>query len=300
MKQLLLDPKFKKDFEELEGNIGELESDLGLGDKQRKALQTKTDARFESLFPNSDDALREAVNNAVKKRNDAVETIRRRGVNVVAQIYETVGQQGGRDQEGKMLFSVGPPALTVVVHFAFESETYVGIITPKEDQASHKMLGGKCEVIYAINSDHSLHVAYDDDKKETALKGFIEETGADKDSSRSIRAIASLPSQLCLNGRHLHAKQKLKNFMKGGLKATNIRNVPVKDNRTTQNAGYLTTVYSVEVLGNEEMMAVLLVLGGGSDAENYFFCPLEEVQMHLTHESLFGKFRDSMGHSIRM
>jgi hypothetical protein len=46
-----------------------------------------------------------------------------------------------------------------------------------------------------------------------------------------------------------------------------------------------------------EILAILLVLRGGSDAENYYFSQLEEVRMQSTHESLFGKFRDCITRS---
>jgi hypothetical protein len=51
IKQLLLDPKLKKDFEALEGAIGELKSDPGMGDEWRETLQRKRNVVLESLFP---------------------------------------------------------------------------------------------------------------------------------------------------------------------------------------------------------------------------------------------------------
>ncbi|KAI7974363.1 hypothetical protein EIK77_002435 [Talaromyces pinophilus] len=205
------------------------------------------------------------------------------------------------------------PCADVVVSVRGDGELYVGIIEPSHDPGVSKMLGGKCDPKYDVASDGSLCVSKAS-VKETALIEFMQETGADQVK----KSFTLNETQLGLLDRFARGWEDALKSLKCGVSRTDgtnevnvtwseeamnktkdgiekllrpIReNITVPDNRTTRNAGYLTTVYEVKLdtdKPDQLELLTLVLIPQGSDEGPYSFRRASEVRMQSTHESIF-------------
>ncbi|KEY72885.1 hypothetical protein S7711_11577 [Stachybotrys chartarum IBT 7711] len=155
----------------------------------------------------------------------------------------------------------------------------------------------------------------------TALKEFMEETGADKDNytlgSEHIELLnlfvpnwqgelSDLGCSLDETGIHVTRSQKAKKTlgeaMKRLLKPVDC-GILVPDNRTTKNAGYSTTVYEAQIdILDSQTAALFLSLTGGSDAAEFRFLPSKAVVMQSTHKQIFAQYltRSESKNSLRV
>jgi hypothetical protein len=175
------------------------------------------------------------------------------------------------------------------------------------------MLGGKCDPKYDVAEDGSIRVTVDT-VESTAVKEFMEESGANKtdeevslyNAQRDLlnRVVPSWRVELGNLGCAITSTTDIKTtvtWSKLAMETTEkgitellrptILNTPVPDNRTTQNAGYSTTVYDVLVdVSQGKLLALLLTLQGGDDAADFgFYCPMR-VTMQSTHNQIFTQY----------
>jgi hypothetical protein len=213
------------------------------------------------------------------------------------------------------------PCADVVVRFNIDNKLYVGVIKPQDDIGVSKMLGGKCDPKYDVAEDGSVRVTVDT-VESTAVKEFMEESGANKANEEVIlyEAQTDLLNRVVPNWRVelenlgcvisstndtkttvTWTKLAMETTEKGitELLRPTILNAPVPDNRTTQNAGYITTVYDVSVdITQCKFLALLLTLRGGDDAADFgFYCPIT-VTMQSTHDQIFRQYLEMVSPGI--
>ncbi|KFA54153.1 hypothetical protein S40293_11537 [Stachybotrys chartarum IBT 40293] len=158
----------------------------------------------------------------------------------------------------------------------------------------YQIMGGRAADFMAFERGLSRLCATMDAMGATALKEFMEETGADKDNytlgSEHIKLLnlfvpnwhgelSDLGCSLDETAIHVTRSQKAKRKTLGEamerlLKPVNC-GILVPDNRTTKNAGYSTTVYEaqIDILGSQTA-ALFLSLIGGSDAAEFRLLPI--------------------------
>ncbi|EED11883.1 hypothetical protein TSTA_110620 [Talaromyces stipitatus ATCC 10500] len=204
------------------------------------------------------------------------------------------------------------PCADVVVSFIGDGELYVGIIEPSDDSGVSKMLGGKRDPKYHVADDGSLYVTRDL-AKDTALKEFMEETGADK-----VETLTLNETQLGLLGKFAGDWETVLNSLNCRITHTKETNevkvtwsqeamiatgegikkllkpirmdITVPDNRTTLNAGYSTTVYQANINTNnrdQRRLLTLVLTRQGSEEGRYLFRCATEVEMQSTHKHIF-------------
>jgi hypothetical protein len=199
----------------------------------------------------------------------------------------------------------------VVLKIILGELEYVGVITSRDDEGAWKLLGGKREPHYSVAFDGTLCVAMDN-AKDTAVKEFLEESGADRVSKPWFLDEAHLQllrlhvsdwkerlreMECVVDGNKVtwskKARDEVETYVKGGL-SERISNVIVPDIRATKNAGYITTLYELPVVtSNKRITALFLALPGGSDAQDFTLRPASTVaeKIQSTHKSIFQKYR---------
>ena len=201
------------------------------------------------------------------------------------------------------------PCADVVVRFTVDDERFVGVIVPPDDNGVSKMLGGKCDPTYGVTEDGLISVTMDSTEI-TALKELMEETGASvieatitlKDAQQKLLSRVAPPwrAELTALGctitdNTVTWSQAARDAFEASMKALlrpSIQNTPVPDVRTTQNAGYITTVYDALVgVTQHQLLSLLLTLqGGAEEAKNYGFYPLKNVTMNSTHQQIWAQY----------
>lgn len=194
----------------------------------------------------------------------------------------------------------------VVVRLTIKGTIYVGLL-------EEKMIGGKCEPNYTVNSDGELVVGLDS-VRETAIKEFMEETGAGKINTELPLSGSqlSLLDEVTTNWRdvleqvgcavthdekvtwNLNAKEKVESGVREYLQQC-IENIPVPDSRTTKNAGYATTIFDLLIKDDNHELKVLLLTLNGADEGRFSFCPISAVHMQSTHKEIFDVYLQCVG-----
>ena len=205
------------------------------------------------------------------------------------------------------------PCADVVVRLTTDrgTGTLVGLIVPQDDHVSMKMLGGKCDPHYSITKGGTIGVEVDS-ASETALKEFMEETGADKfhkDLTLDVTQL-NLLNELAPEWRttlrelgcavndnkviwEAEASKALQKSMAATLHQASLR-IPVPDVRTTQHSGYSTTVFEAAIdltnMQQRQLLTLLLTVKGGDDAAHYGFHCATDVCMQSSHMQIFADY----------
>ena len=207
------------------------------------------------------------------------------------------------------------PCADVVVRLMVKRATLIGLIVPRDDQASMKMLGGKCDPHYSITESGTICVEVDS-AFETARKEFMEETGANRIHRELMLDATQLsllnelapnwPSTLrelgCIVDENkviwgAKAKEAFEKDMVATLRQVSLE-TPVPDIRTSQHSGYSTTLFEAAIdptnTEQQRLLTLVLTVKGGDDAAHYGFCYVPDVRMQSTHAQIFASYLKSV------
>lgn len=198
------------------------------------------------------------------------------------------------------------PCADVVAELRIGEKEYVSVI---KFQDNWKLPGGKCEPRYDVTGDFRLRVTVDT-TRETALKEFLQESGADVagrfwrldeehiqllDLYMSDWKDRLLDMGCVVDGSGItwseKARDEIKDYVQTKL-SLRIAFGIVPDTRTTQNSGYVTTVYGFRIdEANKTLTVLFLALSNSNEAESFLFRLVRDALEHMqsTHKSLFEK-----------